>query len=181
MVEKSKPAWPRTPNGNIDWETVFEDPETGLIARVTRTRKPSTLRANTVAVIGKLYGKEETPETFAQFVAGLEDTIPDHMSNDDLALAAETITGIMRAIKNERMEQIAQVNAARKRQKTVAERKQEKTANSRGGAKSRRRGKKRPSVKRRVMIFSAVATITLLLFGGGIVAWFYMAGPGSSP
>ena len=106
MVEPKKPAWPKTPEGNIDWEMVFEAPETGLIPRILKSRTPAILRQNTIAVITKIYARATTPKHVEDFIQELDTILPDDLDGNSMAKVSEIIAVLMRRIKTERIAQL---------------------------------------------------------------------------
>lgn len=111
MTDNPKAAWPKTPDGTIDWEIVFEDPETGLIPLVARAQSPDTLHASAEVVIQKLFTRKNDADERARLMFLLDETLE---KNDDIVIMRTQITDMLRAVKEERIEK-ARVYVERKR------------------------------------------------------------------
>jgi len=105
MANENLPSWPETTDGRIDWEKVFEDPETGLITVITRARSPVALRKSTVFVIEAIYAQGSAPLEIEKFTAELELMLPDNLPGSALPNVAEAVTTVLREIKQERIRQ----------------------------------------------------------------------------
>ncbi len=100
MVKKT---WPKTAAGTIDWEVVFEDPETGLIPLISGAKSAGALRDSALAVIKLLYTKKDDPPEIERFTAELQSLIPDDTPEHFLPRLVEGVTAILRQIKDERI------------------------------------------------------------------------------
>lgn len=107
MTEPAKPAWPKLPDGSTDWETVFEDPVSGLIPVIAQAKTAPALRQCTVLVIEQLHTRKNDPEIVARFVTRLDEMVPDTIPADLLPKITDGITGILRQIKDERIAKAA--------------------------------------------------------------------------
>ena len=173
MAIEDSPAWPQTTTGETDWETVFENPQTGFIALIVQARSPAALRQSTELVIKSIYAHDDAPPEIAGFVDKLGHMLPDDLPDSDLSKAITAITTVLREIKDDRIRQErdrANIddfddldfgedhdddNASKKKAKKP--RKQKKAGKSK---KSKRRG------GNLVVIFASL-TLLLGLFGGG--------------
>ena len=108
MEESVAQDWPKTPGGSTDWEVVFEDPETGLIALIAQARSAEALRDCVVVVIKKLFTRETDPPEVERFIGELTQLIPDGTGDQNLTLVLEAVTGILRQIKDDRAKKAAE-------------------------------------------------------------------------
>lgn len=72
---KAKHSWPKTESGTIDWEVVFEAPETGLIARVKETSNHEQLFKVTETTIRELFTRKGDDKEVRVFLAELTDIL----------------------------------------------------------------------------------------------------------
>ena len=100
--------WPTTPGGTTDWEAVFEDPETGLIAVIAQARSAEALRECVVVVIKKLFTRKTDPPEVERFIAELTQIIPDGTDDENLVLVSEAVSAILRQIKEDRKTKAAE-------------------------------------------------------------------------
>ena len=104
MSASDKQSWPQTPEGLTDWEAAFEDPSKGFIALITQAKSPTALRQSTIVVIEKLYTRQNDPTEVERFSAELNQMIPDDAQEEDLPGIAAAVTGILRQIKDDRIQ-----------------------------------------------------------------------------
>lgn len=95
-------SWPRTPEGTIDWEVVFEDEKTGLISLVTHAHSPDALREGAMVIVRKLFGHQEDHSEVARLTAELKAAVPLHASAANLDTMRERVTRMLRRVKDER-------------------------------------------------------------------------------
>ena len=100
MVKKT---WPKTEAGTIDWEVVFENPETGLIPLISGAKSAGALRDSALAVIKLLYTHKDDPPEVERFTVELQSLIPDDTPEHFLPRLVEGVTAILRQIKDERI------------------------------------------------------------------------------
>ena len=100
MVKKT---WPKTEAGAIDWEVVFENPETGLIPLISGAKSAGALRDSALAVITLLYTHKDDPPEIERFTVELHGLIPDDTPERLLPRLVEGVTAILRQIKDERI------------------------------------------------------------------------------
>jgi hypothetical protein len=65
-------SWPTLENGTVDWATVFDDPETGLIAMIDRADTPDKLRACYHVAIHGLFSRELDVEVRNRYLHELD-------------------------------------------------------------------------------------------------------------
>jgi hypothetical protein len=98
-----KKTWPKTEAGTIDWEVVFENPETGLIPLISGAKSAGALRDSALAVIKLLYTHIDDPPEIERFTVELQSLIPDDTPEHFLPRLVEGVTAILRQIKDERI------------------------------------------------------------------------------
>lgn len=104
MAENPTTAgWPQTPDGQIDWETVFEHPDTGFIPLIMQAPSAAALRKSTVFVIRAIYGDEESAGEVEGFVAEINGMLPDEVPVEMLPKLSEAVASILRDIKVDRI------------------------------------------------------------------------------
>lgn len=111
MSENPKAAWPKTPDGTIDWEVVFEDPETGLVPLMMRARTPETLRATAEVIIQKLFTRRNDEDARTNLMFLLDEIIG---AGGTLEEQTAEVAVLLRSVKTERIEK-ARIYVERKR------------------------------------------------------------------
>ena len=96
-------TWPKTEAGTIDWEVVFENPETGLIRLISGARSAGALRDSAMAIVELLYTRKDDPPEVERFTAELQGLIPEDTPEHLLPSLVEGVTAILRQIKDERI------------------------------------------------------------------------------
>jgi hypothetical protein len=94
--------WPKLPNGTVDWKTVFEHPETGMIRLLEAARKPETLIDCTAMIIQALFTRDSDEDLRSKYIQKLATVATSDMGNFS-AISAKT-TEILHGIKNDRIE-----------------------------------------------------------------------------
>jgi hypothetical protein len=179
MAKAEKAASPRTPDGDIDWETVFEAPETGLIPRILRSRTPESLRKNTIAVLSKLYADGTAPAFVTGFSAKLDETIPDDLDEENVVKASDAITMVMRRIKDERIAQIKDATQTEELAPDTADKDGSPPTPAPKADKPARAVKSSGiNVRFRMMALAGVAGVIVLAAGLG--GWWWLTGAGGA-
>jgi len=65
-------GWPTFEDGTVDWKSVFNDPETGLIAMVNNADTPEKLRASYHATINGLFSRKLDAEIREKYLYELD-------------------------------------------------------------------------------------------------------------
>ena len=86
-------SWPTLENGTVDWVSVFDTPETGLIAVVNHAETPDKLRACYHATIHGLFSRESDKEIRDKYLFELDKYFT--IKQDDRHL-----TGLKKQIRN---------------------------------------------------------------------------------
>ncbi len=184
MAGDTSPPWPLTTDGKTDWETVFEDPQTGLIALIAQARTAAALRKSTTFVIETIYSREGAPPEIKGFADELERMLPDDLPASELPKVVTAITTVLREIKAERLrregnddfdfmddfeddEDNDKPKKKKSKKKKKAKDKNPKTRDKRGS---------------RLVIILAIILLLTGLSGGGAYYYFFMMnqGPGMS-
>lgn len=172
MPESKKSSWPKTPGGTIDWEEVFEAPDTGLIALIHQAPSVTTLRTGTIAIIEQLFTRKDDPPEVARFTAELNKMLPDDLPAEALPRIVETVTAILRRIKDERVRKAAEYEKAKAEEKDKPKSKS-KPADRRAADRGKGKKKKKPALP-----IGLIAGIALGILGVGLVAWLLFGGKG---
>ena len=168
-----KASWPKTPGGTIDWETVFEHPETGLLAEFARAQTPQALRDTALAIIKQLFTRKGDEEEAARLSGELAELISDDMPEDRLVLVHYAVVATFRQIKVFRQKKAAEYELA-KASKQEAER---RSATKAQQSIKQTLAKKQ---KRRARLVAATLAV-LILGGGGGGAYYYLRAPVHPP
>lgn len=92
--------WPQNPSGGIDWETVFEHPDSGLIPLVCLSNTPKKLQAVTTLLVEQLFLRDGDAQIRKDYRMHLAEIFGAEAALDELKDSAATF---LRAIKNERI------------------------------------------------------------------------------
>lgn len=101
MTDNPKAAWPKTPDGTIDWEIVFEDPTDGLVPLVEQSQSAETLRLTAEVVFQKLFTRKNDADARHQLMTQLEDIIS---AGGDFEAQKASVIALMRQVKDLRIE-----------------------------------------------------------------------------
>ncbi len=103
VVKVDKASWPRTPEGTIDWESVFEDDENGLIPAISGAKKTELLIDCAVAVTEALFSRSSDESIRAGFTSKLA-SIAMSSSSEDIEVVLAKVISFLRLIKKDRIE-----------------------------------------------------------------------------
>ena len=168
-----KASWPKTPGGTVDWEAVFEDPETGLLAQFQRVVTPQAMRDSAIATIKLLFARKGDEEEAERLIGELTEIIPDDLTSERIELVRYAIIATFRQIKEFRQKKAAEFELAKASKAKDAER--------RAAEQSRQSIKKTLAEKRKRTRRMAAAAAILVLVGIGTGAYFYLRGPNYPP
>ncbi|NQV43813.1 MAG: hypothetical protein HQ501_02830 [Rhodospirillales bacterium] len=118
--EVKKPDWPQTPDGTIDWETVFENPETGIIPVLTSANTKEILHKGTVAVVKQLFTRKNDEAQVESFLKELNYILKETEGSEDLPAMQDSIINLLRRIKDGRVEKAAAYVALKKKEAATA-------------------------------------------------------------
>ncbi len=134
MSDVKKPDWPQTPDGTIDWETVFEHPETGIIPALSHAGNKQILHKITVTVIQQLFTRKNDEIQVQRFLKELDSILGETEGLEDLPKMQESIINLLRRIKDGRIEKAAAY---------IAEKKKEAAEDAKNKRKKKRNEKQR--------------------------------------
>lgn len=176
-------SWPKNPSGTIDWETVFEDPETGLIPLIQQAHSPAALKKSAFVIIKNLYTRKDDPPKVEFFISQLNEMIPDDLPADSLSRVGDAVIDVMRKVKEERIRKAVEYEeneaAAKAADADAAEAAKEKKAKERRAPEKSSLvlvAKKESKIKKAMsdpkIIAAAVATAIIAVTG-----YFYFKEP----
>ena len=124
MPQNATQSWPQTTDGVTDWETVFEDPEKGLIPLIAQAHTPQALRDCAVVTINMLFTRDSDAGDIAKLTAELHELAPDDADEARTGQIRGVISLLLRQIKEDRIESAREFLEKRnRRQKPPARRK----------------------------------------------------------
>jgi len=167
MASENTSSWPKTAAGNPDWEAVFENPESGLIALISQARSPAALRKSTTLVIESIYARDGAPPNILGFIKELEHMLPDALPVTALPKVTGAITTVLREIKEERINQDSHRNQDQGKATTN---KPKASKKSRGWAATRNKKSAFGSAK----VFASIAILLITLGAGGGGYYFFI-------
>lgn len=126
MADVKKPDWPQTPDGTIDWETVFEDSETGIIPALSKATTKELLHKSTVVVVQQLFTRKNDAPQVEKFIRELDLILNETEGSEDLPKMQESIISLLRRIKNGRIKKAAEYVAAKKKEAALSKSKKKK-------------------------------------------------------
>lgn len=194
MADGNPSPWPQTADGRTDWETVFEDPMSGLIALISQARSPATLRQSTIVVIESIYARDGAPPEIAAFGSELERMLPDDLPDAALPKVADAVIEVLREIKVERIrreedavglddmdmdfgdfddEDDDTAKKKKKKKKGGWFSRNKKPKKAKKPAPARKGGKKGKSSKH-LVVFGLLALLLVTIGGGGAYYLFFM-------
>ncbi|MDH5187443.1 MAG: hypothetical protein OEW37_00640 [Rhodospirillaceae bacterium] len=103
-----KPMWPQKPDGTTDWDLVFDDPTSGLIAIISKAKTSEALKETTTLVIKKLFTRDDDASEVVRFLAELDNIISKVEETDQLSATIDAVISLLHTIKEERKEQARQ-------------------------------------------------------------------------
>ena len=155
-------AWPKTKAGTIDWEAVFENPDTGLIPLISGAKSANVLRDSTVAVIEMLYAREIDAPEIERFTSKLHNLIPDDTPEDALPHLVARVTAILRQIKGKKIHKAEEYI----RQEKSNKRGERRDAATREGKSKEKNRSVSPRIVGGVMVAAVLATIVYFVATG---------------
>lgn len=93
---------PGKPDGPMDWDAVFEDPEKGLITLINKAQTPEVLRQVTVVVIEKLFSRRNDGANREKFLKQMHGIVSEDAAAEDLDALKGSITTLLRSIRDDR-------------------------------------------------------------------------------
>ncbi|MCW9035262.1 MAG: hypothetical protein OQJ97_13655 [Rhodospirillales bacterium] len=96
----SPDSWPKTYEGVVDWEKVFEHPEAGFIPCIKNAQDPASLKTAVLTTIEKLFTRKGDKEEILGFVTDLENIF----ANCDFVETRSAVIVLLRNIKEHRIQ-----------------------------------------------------------------------------
>ncbi len=164
MADENKTDWPQTPEGAIDWETVFEHPESGIIPALSKAQTNETLHKGAVAVVRQLFTRKNDSAEVGKVLKELDQILHKAEKPEDLPKMQASINALLRRIKDDHIEKAAAYVAASKKKAAGGffRKWKKKKRKERRGGDSRRRA---------VRLLVSVAMVAVL--AGGAVPLLY--------
>ncbi|MBF0167029.1 MAG: hypothetical protein HQL45_05305 [Alphaproteobacteria bacterium] len=170
MTLVNRSGWAKTPEETVDWEQVFEAPENGLIALLSKAHSPQALRQITMLIIQQLYIRKDDPAEVARFTKELGTLIPDDLPAVSLPHIVVAVTDILRNIKNYRINKAAEFAREKARERVQKSRDGKEVGKSDAAIARRREAERTADRKRkRFRMFAVAASLVALAVVGGIV------------
>ncbi len=105
VVKVDKASWPRTSDGTIDWESVFEDTENGLIPAISTAKTSEGLVNCAAAITEALFSRRSDEDIRAGYTRDLASiSLKNTLDIDTLR---DQIITYLRAIKSDRTKRAA--------------------------------------------------------------------------
>ncbi len=152
----------------MDWDAVFEDPETGLIGLINKAQTPEVLREVTVVVIEKLFSRRNDGPNREKFLKRTRRIVSEDAAAEDLDALKDGITTLLHSIRDDRKKKAAAFLAAKESTDRAGRRLTDKL---RFPALRKIAGAVLSALKRPVVAVSTVAGIVVL--GGAVMFTFY--------
>ena len=161
--EEAKLDWPKTPDGTIDWETVFEKPGTGLVPLVSSANNHDLLFKLTANVIQQLFTRKGDQAEVERFLHELTRIITAAEKASSTVESTRTaVIDLLRRIKQGRIDKAAAYVEAKKA---------EQSATGVAPKQLRRRTARRDddrkiAVKKRIMLMGVGGSAAAVLIAG---------------
>lgn len=166
-----KPDWPQTPDGTIDWETVFEHPETGIIPALSAAHSKEALHKGTYVVIRQLFTRKNDEIQVANFLKELDVILGDVGGSEDLPQMRASILNLLRRIKDGRIQKAAEYVANKKKEAAAGEksarRKKKQDRDRRAGELEKQKSRRMWAIVAIGVLIVALAALALTLLLGG--------------
>jgi len=97
-------GWPKLEDGSIDWKSVFDDPEIGLIVMINNASTPESLRACYHATIKGLFSRDKDKEIRDKYLFELDKFFTIKQDERHLTGLRKNISKMLDTIKRDRIE-----------------------------------------------------------------------------
>lgn len=95
-------SWPHKGDGTIDWDTVFDDPEIGLVPYMERAKTPEAMNLCAHIIVHSLFIREQDEPYRKAFNAMIDELIQSTEASDGQR-AHDLIMKLVREIKANRV------------------------------------------------------------------------------
>ncbi len=161
MAEAKKPAWPKTPDGTIDWEIVFEDQTSGIIPLIMASNSPAGLYKSAEVVIRQIFTRKNDSEQVVKFLAILNGIIAGQKSDSSFESVKMEVVNLLRRLKSGRIKRANAFLEKKRLEKTEGEERQKPERREKGGLTIRQISDTLFGNKMRILM--TVGSIALLL------------------
>ena len=107
MAIPEKSAWPQSVDGTTDWQLLFEEEETGLIALTVACSTPEQLKQQTEAIIEAIFTRKKDASIIAKVRSYLDKLIPDNAAPERLPVMHSGVAQMLRKVKDDRIKKAA--------------------------------------------------------------------------
>ena len=98
----------------MDWEAVFENPDTGFLPMIALARSPEALKQTTLVIIRTLFSRKNDESNFETYTAQLDEIVPDDAPASEFDAMRAGVIELLRRIKQERQRVAAEYHASEK-------------------------------------------------------------------
>jgi len=130
MAIPEKSAWPKSVDGTTDWQLLFEEEETGLIALTGACTTPEQLKQQAEAIIQAIFTRKQDASIVAKVKGYLDKLIPENADPERLPVMLGDVAQMLRKVKDDRIKKAAAFVEKKARQ--AVRKKRKKKPNRRG-------------------------------------------------
>ncbi|MDA0998404.1 MAG: hypothetical protein O2944_09390 [Proteobacteria bacterium] len=165
------PPSPRKPDGTVDWQVVFEDPEFGLIAAIEKAGSTNTIRFVAAATAKHLYKRKNDAVPRQQFIDEMAVLIAAREADGGLAAVRASVIARFRAEQQQREEKARQY---------VDQKQRGQSLERRGDSFAARISNFLVSAANRRVVLAGLGAVTI---SGGALAmvWWLLSDPAKTP
>jgi hypothetical protein len=99
--------WPKIADDTIDWETLFEDEKTGMIAVVSASENPELLKQQAQAICQTVFNRRRDKSSIKNVNAFLNRVIPEDAQEENLPAMQASVVNMLRKLKEDRLKRAA--------------------------------------------------------------------------
>jgi len=107
--------WPETSDGTTDWEVLFEEEGTGLVAIVSASETSEQLKQLAEGIIRVIFNRDRDKATIRKVMAYLNKLIPDGAGPERLPVMIAGTNKLLRKIKDDRIKRATAFVAKKKK------------------------------------------------------------------
>lgn len=100
-------SWPHNDDGTVDWETVFDDPDVGLIPFMERVKSPAALSQCAHVIVQSLFTRSQDDASCKAFNAAIDALISTATDTDGEGAKRKMLL-LLNEIKANRIQYAAQ-------------------------------------------------------------------------
>jgi hypothetical protein len=106
-----------TAEGVTDWVEVFDNPETGFIAVISRAHSPTALKQSTLVIIRHLFIRNSDEDEIKKYTAILDEVIPDDIAAANFDDTLAEVATLLAVVRDERQQKANDHHALQKAEK----------------------------------------------------------------